>query len=243
MALLDLINWLCLLDVCVRVRAFSLSQPGMERGTFSSRHAVIHDQKTAERYVPLQHISSNQKPGSFAASNSSLSEFGIMGFELGYALENPNSPCLLGGTVRWFRQRCSGNAQDAAPIKCNAVHRRARAWISRQTPSLEQPFFPYLGQLRLLLYLWCSKLDWPSVATSFRLVVFDCRCVQMIDLPLPVNTFKQAPLMQAASLAASGWPGMHVNAMVMKEVSGLHLSKKDTCVYTVFGRPWQGLAQ
>lgn len=68
-----------------------ISGQDVERGTFSSRHAVIHDQKTGERYIPLQHISSNQKPGSFAASNSSLSEFGIMGFELGYALENPNS--------------------------------------------------------------------------------------------------------------------------------------------------------
>ena len=68
-----------------------ISGQDVERGTFSSRHAVIHDQKTAERYVPLQNISTNQKPGSFAASNSSLSEFGIMGFELGYALENPNS--------------------------------------------------------------------------------------------------------------------------------------------------------
>ena len=35
-----------------------------------------------------------QRPGQFTVSNSSLSEYGVLGFELGYALENPNSLVL-----------------------------------------------------------------------------------------------------------------------------------------------------
>lgn len=56
-----------------------LSGQDCERGTFSHRHAVLHDQKTAESYTPLGHVFSGQKPGQFTVSNSSLSEFGILG--------------------------------------------------------------------------------------------------------------------------------------------------------------------
>lgn len=51
-------------------------------------------QVTGESFTPLSHVFSGQKPGQFTVSNSSLSEFGILGFELGYALENPNSLVL-----------------------------------------------------------------------------------------------------------------------------------------------------
>ena len=68
-----------------------LSGQDVERGTFSHRHAVIHDQKTGERYTPLQNVVESQSKSQFTVSNSSLSEYGVLGFELGYALENPNS--------------------------------------------------------------------------------------------------------------------------------------------------------
>ena len=71
-----------------------LSGQDVERGTFSHRHAVVHDQETGERYTPLSHVYDGQKPGQFTVSNSSLSEFGVLGFELGYALENPNALVL-----------------------------------------------------------------------------------------------------------------------------------------------------
>ncbi|EGO56803.1 2-oxoglutarate dehydrogenase E1 component mitochondrial precursor [Neurospora tetrasperma FGSC 2508] len=60
----------------------------VERGTFSQRHAVFHDQETEDTYIPLQHISEDQAP--FVISNSSLSEYGILGFEYGYSLQDPN---------------------------------------------------------------------------------------------------------------------------------------------------------
>ncbi|GMF78597.1 unnamed protein product [Aspergillus oryzae] len=66
-----------------------VSGQDVERGTFSQRHAVLHDQENENTYTPLQHISEDQ--GSFVISNSSLSEFGALGFEYGYSLTSPNA--------------------------------------------------------------------------------------------------------------------------------------------------------
>ncbi|KAK1418489.1 hypothetical protein QVD17_27634 [Tagetes erecta] len=68
-----------------------LSGQDVERGTFSHRHSVVHDQETGERYCPLDHVIMNQNEEMFTVSNSSLSEFAVLGFELGYSMENPNS--------------------------------------------------------------------------------------------------------------------------------------------------------
>lgn len=69
-----------------------LSGQDVERGTFSHRHAVLHDQKDGSTFTPLTHLSPKQ--AAFSISNSSLSEFAVLGFELGYSLENPNSLVL-----------------------------------------------------------------------------------------------------------------------------------------------------
>ncbi|KAL6785511.1 OGD1 [Auxenochlorella protothecoides x Auxenochlorella symbiontica] len=71
-----------------------LSGQDVERGTFSHRHAVVHDQATGDKYTPLAHVYEDQRAGQFTVSNSSLSEFGILGFELGYSLESPNALVL-----------------------------------------------------------------------------------------------------------------------------------------------------
>jgi 2-oxoglutarate dehydrogenase E1 component len=65
-----------------------LAGQDVERGTFSQRHAVLHDQETDEKYVPLNQLGNNQAPMTIA--NSSLSEFGDLGFELGYSLVDPS---------------------------------------------------------------------------------------------------------------------------------------------------------
>ncbi|KAK4049847.1 2-oxoglutarate dehydrogenase E1 component [Microbotryomycetes sp. JL201] len=64
-----------------------VSGQDVERGTFSQRHAVLHDQKTDEQYMPLAHLSEDQ--AAVTICNSSLSEFGVLGFELGYSLVDP----------------------------------------------------------------------------------------------------------------------------------------------------------
>ena len=66
-----------------------LSGQDVERGTFSHRHAVLHDQKTNDRYVPLNNVAEGQ--AHLTVTNSHLSEFGVLGFELGYSLESPNA--------------------------------------------------------------------------------------------------------------------------------------------------------
>lgn len=71
-----------------------LSGQDVERGTFSHRHSVVHDQETGERYCALENVIDNQPKEMFTVSNSSLSEFGVLGFEMGYSSENPNSLVL-----------------------------------------------------------------------------------------------------------------------------------------------------
>ncbi|PKC01989.1 hypothetical protein RhiirA5_381302 [Rhizophagus irregularis] len=69
-----------------------LSGQDVERGTFSQRHAVLHDQVNETQYVPLNDLRPYQ--AKFSVCNSSLSEFGVLGFEYGYSLVNPNSLVL-----------------------------------------------------------------------------------------------------------------------------------------------------
>ena len=65
-----------------------LSGQDSGRGTFAQRHAII----TAEdntKYIPLNHLSDDQ--ATFEVYNSFLSEYGVLGFEYGYAYASPNS--------------------------------------------------------------------------------------------------------------------------------------------------------
>ncbi|MGB6986416.1 MAG: multifunctional oxoglutarate decarboxylase/oxoglutarate dehydrogenase thiamine pyrophosphate-binding subunit/dihydrolipoyllysine-residue succinyltransferase subunit [Candidatus Aquilonibacter sp.] len=63
-----------------------------ERGTFSHRHAVLHDPATNAEYVPLQHVA--QARASFEIHNSPLSEYACVGFEYGYAAAVPKALVL-----------------------------------------------------------------------------------------------------------------------------------------------------
>jgi 2-oxoglutarate dehydrogenase E1 component len=69
-----------------------LSGQDAERGTFSHRHAVLHDPNTGKTYTPLQHLP-NAK-GSFEIFNSPLSETGVLGFEYGYSTAAEDSLVL-----------------------------------------------------------------------------------------------------------------------------------------------------
>lgn len=69
-------------------RSVRLSGQDSRRGTFSQRHAVLYDVETGKDYVPLNHVRSNQSD--FAVYDSLLSEAAVLGFEYGYALDEPN---------------------------------------------------------------------------------------------------------------------------------------------------------
>ncbi|NXG78916.1 ODO1 protein, partial [Baryphthengus martii] len=70
-----------------------LSGQDVERGTFSHRHHVLHDQNVDKRTcIPMNHLWPNQAP--YTVCNSSLSEYGVLGFELGFAMASPNALVL-----------------------------------------------------------------------------------------------------------------------------------------------------
>ncbi|MGN6638876.1 MAG: 2-oxoglutarate dehydrogenase E1 component [Mucilaginibacter sp.] len=65
-----------------------LSGEDVKRGTFSHRHAVLTLPDSENEYTPLDTLDTEAK---FSIYNSLLSEYGVLGFEYGYALANPNS--------------------------------------------------------------------------------------------------------------------------------------------------------
>lgn len=87
----------------VRVR---MSGQDCGRGTFSHRHAVLHDFNDGHLYTPLAHLAAQQSPIEF--HNSPLCETGVLGFEYGYSLDCP------GGLVLWEAQ--FGDFANAAQV-------------------------------------------------------------------------------------------------------------------------------
>ncbi|XP_047228449.1 2-oxoglutarate dehydrogenase, mitochondrial [Girardinichthys multiradiatus] len=70
-----------------------LSGQDVERGTFSHRHHILHDQNVDKRIcIPMNYVSPDQAP--YTVCNSSLSEYGVLGFELGFAMASPNALVL-----------------------------------------------------------------------------------------------------------------------------------------------------
>src|SRR5699024_587740 len=57
-----------------------------ERGTFSHRHAVLHDPESGEEFIPLHHVPGQK--ATFEVRNSPLSEAAVVGFEYGYNVQN-----------------------------------------------------------------------------------------------------------------------------------------------------------
>ena len=66
-----------------------ISGQDVERGTFSHRHAVVKAEESEEELLLLNNISSYQ--GKFQIYNSLLSEYGVVGFDYGYAMASPNT--------------------------------------------------------------------------------------------------------------------------------------------------------
>jgi 2-oxoglutarate dehydrogenase E1 component len=102
-----------------------LTGEDVERGTFSHRHAVLHDAETGRRHIPLQKLP--QAAASYEIHNSPLSENATIGFEFGY---NVQEPARL---VLWEAQY--GDFINGAQVIIDAFLTSARAkW--GLTPSL-----------------------------------------------------------------------------------------------------------
>lgn len=83
-----------------------LSGQDCGRGTFSQRHAILHDTQSERRYSPLRHLSDDQ--ATVDVINSPLSEAGVLGFDYGYSLDTPE------GLTVWEAQ--FGDFSNAAQV-------------------------------------------------------------------------------------------------------------------------------
>ncbi|HAM70818.1 MAG TPA: 2-oxoglutarate dehydrogenase E1 component [Verrucomicrobiales bacterium] len=83
-----------------------LSGQDCRRGTFSHRHAVLHDTRGGRTHMPLAHLGVSQAP--VEIFNSPLSEIAVLGFDYGYSLECPD------GLVLWEAQ--FGDFANAAQV-------------------------------------------------------------------------------------------------------------------------------
>ncbi|CAK5269795.1 unnamed protein product [Mycena citricolor] len=99
-----------------------VSGQDVERGTFSQRHAVIHDQANEQQYIPLNNLGSGQ--ARFVVCNSSLSEYGALGFELGYSLVSPDSLAMWEAQFGDF-------ANNAQCIIDQFIAAGERKWLQR----------------------------------------------------------------------------------------------------------------
>ncbi|QCE12862.1 2-oxoglutarate dehydrogenase, mitochondrial-like [Vigna unguiculata] len=166
-----------------------LSGQDVERGTFSHRHAVVHDQKTGDKYCPLDHVIMNQDEEMFTVSNSSLSEFGVLGFELGYSMENPNS------LIIWEAQ-FGDFANGAHVIFDNFLASGEAKWL-RQTGLVVLLPHGYDGQgpehssARLERFLQMADDNphvIPEMDPTLRKQIQECN-LQIVNVTTPANFF------------------------------------------------------
>jgi 2-oxoglutarate dehydrogenase E1 component len=80
---------LAIASLCAEGTHVRMSGQDSGRGTFSHRHAILVDQESEERYVPINHVCAGQAP--FEIIDSPLSEAGVVGFEYGYSLADPST--------------------------------------------------------------------------------------------------------------------------------------------------------
>ncbi len=99
-----------------------ISGQDVERGTFSQRHAVLHDQENEGTHTPLKHLSEDQAP--FVICNSSLSEFGCLGFELGFSLVDPKN-------LTMWEAQFGDFANNAQCIIDQFIASGERKWLQR----------------------------------------------------------------------------------------------------------------
>jgi 2-oxoglutarate dehydrogenase E1 component len=182
-----------------------LTGQDVERGTFSHRHAVVKDQTTGEYYTPLNNLAKHASPGAslattggkgskdmqaeFTVRNSILSEFGVLGFEMGYSLENPNTLCL------WEAQ--FGDFVNGAQIMIDQfISAGEDKWLRQSGLTLLLPH-GYMGQgaehssCRMERFLQQVEEDpdvIPLMAEEERMQIQQCNW-QVVNCSTPANYY------------------------------------------------------
>ncbi|XP_054265308.1 2-oxoglutarate dehydrogenase complex component E1 isoform X2 [Macrosteles quadrilineatus] len=138
-----------------------LSGQDVERGTFSHRHHVLHHQHVDKAtYRPLSALYPDQAP--YTVCNSSLSEYGVLGFELGFSMTNPNAlvcweaqfgdfnntaQCIIdqfisSGQAKWVRQSGLVMLQPHGLEGMGPEHSSARLERFLQMSADDPDYFP-----------------------------------------------------------------------------------------------------
>jgi 2-oxoglutarate dehydrogenase E1 component len=167
-----------------------ISGQDSQRGTFSHRHAVIHDAVTDETWCPLEHLAADQAP--VEIYNSPLSEAGVLGFEYGYSLDCPD------GLVVWEAQ--FGDFVNAAQVVidqfiCSAEDKWNRlSGITMLLPHGFEGQGPEHSSARLERFLsLCAKDNMQVVQPTTPAQMFHCLRRQVLRVwrkPLVVMTPK-----------------------------------------------------
>jgi len=164
-----------------------LSGQDVERGTFSHRHSVLHDQQTGKLYTPLNNIPGQKSY--FAVSNSFLSEYAVLGYEVGFTLENPNA------LVMWeaqFGDFCNG----AQIILDQYISSGEQKWLRQSGITLLLPhgyegMGPEHSSARLERFLQMSDQDLdvvPNMDISVRRQIQKTNW-QIVNCTTPANYF------------------------------------------------------
>ncbi|KAF9869747.1 oxoglutarate dehydrogenase [Colletotrichum karsti] len=162
-----------------------ISGQDVERGTFSQRHSVLHDQITHAKHTPLNHLLES-RTAQYTAVNSPLSEFGVLGFDYGYSLAAEDS------LVMWEAQ-FGDFANNAQVIIDQFISSGEAKWLLKSGLVMSLPH-GYDGQgpehssSRLGRFLELGNEDprtWPTDLPRTRR---GCN-VQIVYMTTPANLF------------------------------------------------------
>ncbi|MEX2431520.1 MAG: 2-oxoglutarate dehydrogenase E1 component, partial [Dehalococcoidia bacterium] len=184
-----------------------------ERGTFSQRHAVLHDAETGAEFVPLASLPSASAP--FNVHNSPLSEAGALGFEYGYSVEANRSLVLWEAQFGDF----INNAQSIVDefLASGEAKWGQRSGITLLLPHGYEGQGPNHSSARLERFLALAaesnmRVMYPTTAAQyFHLLRWQAAIVQVVPDPLAIMTPKSLlrhPL-AASSLSALAGQTFH----------------------------------